>query len=152
SDGRGRILEHHLAPVFSRRTHMPIYTQATRAASVRTALGADELLLARLQGTEAISELFHFRLEMLARSPASFDAVLGEPATVRLTVPGCPERHVNGIISSLEQGPRLQGPEGVATFVRYRAELVPAMWLCGLRQQSRVFQNMTVPQILHQVL
>ncbi|MFO0840785.1 MAG: type VI secretion system tip protein TssI/VgrG [Gemmataceae bacterium] len=131
---------------------MPSYTQANQPLAIDTPLGTDKLLLTRVEGTEAISDLFRFHLDCLALAPVPFDDLLGKPATVRLTIPGCPQRYVNGILSSLEQGHQLQGPGGGATFYRYRAELVPRMWLCGLRQQSRVFQEVTVPDILRAVL
>src|SRR5262249_28858705 len=84
--------------------------------------------------------------------PVSFDDLLGKPATVRMTIPGCPQRHVNGIISALEQGQQVRGPMGGVTFTRYTAELVPSLWLCGLRQQCRMFQELTVPDIVQQLL
>src|SRR5208282_5781297 len=38
------------------------------------------------------------------------------------------------------------------TFVKYRAELVPKLWLLTKNVQSRIFQHLSVPDILHQVL
>jgi type VI secretion system secreted protein VgrG len=131
---------------------MPSYTQANQPLAIKTPLGADKLLLARLVGTEAISRLYHFQLDCLAPEPISFDDLLGKPATVRLTVPGCPQRYVNGIVCAMEEGNQSQGPAGAAAFYRYRVELVPRLWLCGLRRQSRVFQDKAVPDILQTVL
>src|SRR5262249_26338979 len=75
-------------------------------------------------------------------------SLLGQSATVRLDVPGCPRRHLNGILRSLTQGGQVTDTQGRATFTRYRAELVPKLWLLSRRVQSRVFQRSTVPDIL----
>jgi type VI secretion system secreted protein VgrG len=131
---------------------MATYTQANQPLALTTPLGADALLLARLEGTEALSNPFQFRLSLLAQAPVSFDALLGQPATVRLTVPGSPQRFVNGILAGLEEGHTVQGAQGGVTFFEYEAELVPALWLLGHRAQSRVFQGLAVPDILKQVL
>src|SRR5262245_16862566 len=127
------------------------FTQANRSMAVTSPLGDDALLLARLEGEEGLSRPFRFRLELLAEKPVSFDALMGKPATVRLDVPGCPRRLVNGIISRLTQAGEATASQGLATFIRYRAELVPKLWLLSRRAGSRIFQRMTVPEILAQV-
>jgi len=42
--------------------------------------------------------------------------------------------------------------KGTATFIRYRAELVPAVWLMTRRRRSRIFQDMSIPDIVKAVL
>ena len=36
--------------------------------------------------------------------------------------------------------------------MHFRAELVPKLWLLTKKVQSRIFQHLSVPDILHQVL
>jgi type VI secretion system secreted protein VgrG len=127
---------------------MAKYTQATRLLAVATPLGADALLLTGFTGREGISRLFQFELELLAENNQDipFDKLLGQPAAVRLALAGNKNRFISGIISRLSQGTRDQ------TFTRYRMEIVPQLWLLTRRAQSRVFQKLSVPDILKKVL
>ena len=133
---------------------MGIYTQANRPIAVSTPLGPDTLLLISVAGEEALSALFRFELEMLALADDSvpFDQVLGQSVTVTLTLPDDSTRPINGIVSSFCQEEAVAGPQGRSTFIRYHAELVPRLWLLTKNFQSRIFQQMTIPDILKQVL
>ncbi len=133
---------------------MGIYTQANRPISVSTPLGPDTLLLISVAGEEALSALFRFELEMLAIAHDSvpFDQVLGQSVTVTLVLPDGSTRPINGIVSSFCQAEVVAGPQGRSTFIRYHAELVPRLWLLTKTFQSRIFQQMTIPDILKQVL
>ena len=68
---------------------MPSYTQAGRPISVTTPLGQDVLLLEAFSGTEAISSLFRYRLNLLAEADTvvAFDRILGQKVT-RYARPG----------------------------------------------------------------
>jgi type VI secretion system secreted protein VgrG len=127
---------------------MPMYTQANRPIKVITPLGQDVLLLQAFQTHEGLSELFSFRLEMLAmhRSPVAFDRLIGQNVTVELDLPDRGHRHFNGVVKQFTQSGRDE------TFTHYQAEVVPQFWLCTRKAQSRIFQNLTVPDILKQVL
>lgn len=128
------------------------YSQEGRALSLSTPLGPDALLLERLSGTEALSRPFELKLGLLAEKPVDFGLVVGRPATVTLTLGNGTLRYFNGIIRRFRQGEWIAGPTGVDTFLRYRAELVPALWLLSRRVQSRIFQQKSVPDILKTVL
>lgn len=129
-------------------------TQAGRLLALSTPLGADNLLLERIRGEEAISELFRFDLDVLclADAPVAFDALLGQPANVKVMLPDGTFRFFNGIVSRLAQGDYVAGPNGVNTFVRYHLEVVPQLWLASLSHKSRIFQTLSVLDILKQVL
>lgn len=103
--------------------------------------------LVSFHGREAISELFRFDLELIAArgTVASFNQVLGQPATVTIQGPGGVVRHVNGLVARFSQ---LDEDEDYAHF---RAELVPRFWLWTRRVQSRVFQQQSTPEILQSV-
>src|SRR5262245_52348635 len=124
---------------------MATYTQSGRPLSIATNLEADALLLAGCSGREGVSQLFRYELDLLAEDPVDFADVLGKPATVTLSLPNYSSRFFSGIISRLRQGGRSSGP---ATFLNYRAILVPALWLLRKRVQSRVFQFLSVADIL----
>jgi type VI secretion system secreted protein VgrG len=127
---------------------MANYTQETRPMAVTTPLGKDVLLLVGFAGQEAISHLFDFQLDLIAENQTdiSFDQLLGQKVAVRLTLPEGKEGHFSGICSRFSQGQRDE------TFTHYRMEVVPQFWLLTRRVQSRIFQHMSVPDILKKVL
>jgi type VI secretion system secreted protein VgrG len=127
---------------------MATYLQADRPMAVFTPLQADALLLVGLRGEEGLSRLFSFRLELLAEDAhkVAFDKLLGNRVTVRLKLLDDRERYWSGIcseVSEIGQGP---------VFTEYRLEMVPQLWLLTRRAQSRIFQSLTVPDILKKVL
>ena len=131
---------------------MPTYTQANRPLAVTTPLGEDILLLTGFRGHEAISQLFSFQLDLLAEgeSEIRFDGIMGQNVTVELRLAGEEKRYLNGIVKRFTQGAR---DETFAhTFVRFRAELVPKLWLLTKKVRSRIFQHLSVPDILREVL
>ena len=132
---------------------MPTYSQAGRLIAVTTPLGADKLLLEKLRSEEAVSEPFRLSLEVLClRSDAfDFDALLGQPVTAKVELPDASFRYHNGIVAEVEEADQKQGSDGVQMF-RYRLAVVPKLWLLGLNRQSRLFQQMAVPDILKKVL
>jgi type VI secretion system secreted protein VgrG len=119
----------------------------SRPLQITTPLGPDALLLTGFSGREAISELYAFQLELLAenKTDIAFDKLLGQPIAVSLVLPKGKQRYFTGICSRLSQGKR------DATYTRYRMEMVPQVWVFTRRLQSRIFQQMTVPEILKKV-
>jgi len=59
---------------------------------------------------------------------------------------GTTTRRIYGMISSFQM------MEKVGDFIRCRATLVPRLWKLGLTQESRVFQNVDIQEIVEQVL
>jgi type VI secretion system secreted protein VgrG len=125
------------------------YTQANRPLEATTPLGKDVLLLVGVTGHEEISKLFNFRLELLAEKTATvaFDKLLGQKVTVKLQLPDKGKyRYFNGICNRVSQG------EQDEDFTAYSLEIVPQFWLLTRRAQSRIFQHISVPDILKKVL
>src|SRR5262245_27283722 len=131
---------------------MANFTQQQRPLAVQTPLGADALLLEKFTGTEAVSEPFQFDVDMFAPEPVTFSKLVGQPMTLRIDLPGGSKRYINGIVSRLVQRGRVHAPDKKTQLYRYRADLVPALWLLRRRVQSRIFQHLSVPDILHAVL
>src|SRR6266404_691697 len=129
---------------------MPTYTQDNRPLSVKTPLGKDVLLLVGITSHEAISQLFTFRLDLLAEdaSKVKFEKLLGQKITVVLKLPNEKERYFNGICNRISQGGRSEGE----VFTSYHLEIVPQFWFLTRRSQSRIFQHVSVPDILKKVL
>ena len=66
---------------------MATYVQADRLLQVTTPLGKDQLLLIGLNGTESISSLYRFQLELIAENQTEtpFDKLLGKKITASYT-------------------------------------------------------------------
>jgi type VI secretion system secreted protein VgrG len=127
---------------------MANYTQESRPMAVSTSLGKDVLLLVGFTAKEAISQLFDIQLDLIAenKTDVSFDKLLGEKVAIGLKLPDGKERYFSGICSRFSQGRRDD------TFTHYRMEVVPQFWLLTRRVQSRIFQHLSVPDILKKVL
>ena len=127
---------------------MADYIQAERAMKVTTPLGPDVLLLVGFQGHEAISQPFSFHLDLLAanKNKVEFDKILGQKVTVRVALAKEEKRFLNGICSRISQGERDEH------FTVFRMEIVPQAWLLTRIAQSRIFQHITVPDILKKIL
>jgi type VI secretion system secreted protein VgrG len=127
---------------------MADYVQADRHISATTPLGTDVLLLRGFSGSEAISQLFHFQLDMAAVNGTAvpFDQLLGQKITVKLALPEGQTRYFSGICS------RVGEDQPDATFTQYRLVVVPQFWFLTRIAQSRIFQQVSVPEILQQVL
>jgi len=121
------------------------FTQAGRALRIDTPLGPDALLLRSVSGQEAISQLFHFQLELLSEDDSiSFDAIVGKSVTLHIQTLDS-ERGLNGFISRFSQGGRDE------RFTYYRAEMVPWLWFLTRTADCRIFQKMTAPDIIKKI-
>ena len=129
-------------------------TQEGRLLKLTTPLADDFLLIKRIRADEGISQLFRYDLEMLheeedlGEEPTLVDPqqLLGQKMTVAVRQADGAERFFNGICVDFTQGNRNE------RFSKYRAEIVPHFWLLTQNSQSRIFQNMSVPEILAKVL
>jgi type VI secretion system secreted protein VgrG len=123
------------------------FTQGQRFIAVDTPLGADRLLLRTFSGSEGISKLFQFQLDMLSEDfDISFDAIVGQQVTVSVKLAdGSSERYFNGYVSRFAQLP------GEDRLARYQADVVPWMWFLTRTADCRIFQNKNVPDIVQQV-
>jgi type VI secretion system secreted protein VgrG len=124
------------------------FIQQNHIFKIHTPLGPDVLLLEGFSGHEALSGLFRFHLDLIAENQhtIAFDKLLGQKASVELQLPEGDSRYFHGILSGFSQGGRN------LRFTRYAAELVPQFWLLTRQVRSRIFQQMSVKDILTQVL
>lgn len=124
--------------------------QTIRSANVASfffaveGVGDSALNVIGFKGTEALSELFHFDVELCSKDPAIDTAkLLGKPC--RLLIEGGIVRYVDGMVMSFART-----GEGT-TVTYYAAEIVPVHWLLSQRHATRAYQRKTVPQIIEQV-
>src|ERR1041385_6259531 len=130
------------------RGTMPTYGQADRPIAITTLLGKDVLLLNGFRGHETISQLFVFQLDLLAEATADikFDKILGQNVTLEMPLVNEDNAYLNRIIRRFSQGGRTD-----ADFIHYTAELVPKIWMLTKSIRSRIFQHLSIPDILKKV-
>ena len=120
---------------------MPLATLALPVDGVQL-----RLPIVALDGREALSSLFEFDLTLLADDASLDDVdVTGERVTLELDY-GARSRTIHGIVRSFEKG---ESTEFVST---YRVTLSPSAYLLALREDCRVFQGRTAPEIIESVV
>src|SRR5437867_3999028 len=122
------------------------YTQENKLIAIDTPLGQDVLLLQGFTGQEGISRPFSYQLNLLSEhSAVSFERIVGQRVTIRIALADDGERYINGFVSRFAQS----GSD--ARFTHYRAEVVPWLWFLTRTTDCRIFQNMTVPDIITKI-
>jgi type VI secretion system secreted protein VgrG len=124
------------------------YTQTDRPLKITTPLGQDVLLIREFRGHEDISHLFNFEINLIAdlAKDVRFDNIIGQSVTVEMRLLDGDKRYFNGIVRRFRQGARDEN------FLHFRAQIVPKLWLLTKKVRSRIFQHLTVPDMLKQVL
>lgn len=109
-------------------------------------LAPDTFQVVRFRGTEGLSQLFQFSFELLSTDPdIDFAQIVNKPATFTMMREGEPTP-INGIVTDFSLAGRTKD------HIRYRATLQPTLWRLSLSYRSRIFQEMTVEEILRRVL
>ncbi|MFD1881579.1 type VI secretion system Vgr family protein [Paracoccus pacificus] len=122
------------------------FKQVERLGRLTTQLGPDVLALLRFDGSDHLNDLFEYRVEALAATDdLDFDALIGTHATVEIEAHQV-MRPFDGIVTSARWAG--VGENGH----RYDLTLRPWFWLAGQRRNQRIFHNMTVVQILQELL
>ena len=125
---------------------MPTYVQDNRPFTVSTPLGKDVFLLAGIEGQEAMSSPYFYRLDLRSENPSiDCKGLLRKPIGVTLlSTHG--ERLIHGLCRRFVQLGRDSELTG------YYAEIVPAIWFLSLSRDCRIFQEKTALEIVQQVL
>jgi len=122
------------------------YTQENRLLAIDTPLGSDVLLLQEFTAHERISRLFHYHLDVLSdKKSISFKDIVGKNVTVRVLLADGSEQYFNGFVSRFGQG------SSSVKFTRYHMEVVPWLWFLTRNADCRIFQHMTIPDIIQKV-
>lgn len=120
--------------------------QSERAIQVITPLDEDVLLFHRMTATESLGRLFQFELDLLSKDPnIDFNQLLGQNVTVQLELPDDKTRYFNGFVSRFSQEGNFDD------FNAYRMTLHPWLWFLTRTADCRIFQEMTVPDIIKKV-
>ena len=119
---------------------------STSLFTLTTPLGADKLLLKGFRGSEGISRLFRFDLDLLSQDPnIDFTQIIGKNVSIAITQADGTPRYLNGYISRFGQG----GSD--ENFTAYFAEMVPWLWFLTRDANCRIFQSMSIPDIITKV-
>lgn len=117
----------------------------TRHATVTTPASA-ELLLTKMHGREALSQLFTYELELVSESfNIKSEELLGKSVTVHMETVGKELRHFNGICSHFA----FAGSRG--RYAAYRATLRPWFWLMSQFSGNTLYKDITVPELVLQL-
>lgn len=102
--------------------------------------------VASFVGQEEISRLPRFEINLISEDPAiDFSSIVNKPASFWMMRDEGPV-YFNGIVIHFEQLGRAKDEYA------YQAILVPRLWWLTLNHQSRIFQEMTVQEIIQMVL
>jgi type VI secretion system secreted protein VgrG len=116
-----------------------------RFATITTPLG-DALLLGHMTGHESLGELFSYELELISEDPNLDETeLLGQSATINVSLAQGKTRYFNGIVASFGYA----GTNG--RYFTYHATLRPWLWLLSQASDCRIFQHMSVPDVVSQV-
>jgi type VI secretion system secreted protein VgrG len=108
---------------------------------------ADRLLPLTLSGSEQLSQCFRYQLDCLSGDVGiELKTLLGLPVEVGVLTADGSRKPVSGVVTSA----RTVGSDG--GFVKLALTIEPGLALFGLRRTSRVFQDLSVPEIVQQVV
>jgi type VI secretion system secreted protein VgrG len=117
-----------------------------RVMEIVTPLGDDVLLFHQMSAREEMSRLFEYRLQLLSpKEDVNLDEILGKNVTIKLGLPDDETRYFNGYVTRFALG----GKQG--RYSRYIATVRPWLWFLTRTSDCRIFQEMTVPDIIKSV-
>lgn len=114
----------------------------------------EEVVIHSLRATEGLSQLFTFELDLLHDEEEGGyeaftitpDQVLNKPMSVAANQRDGANRYFHGICTRFSQGSRDE------RFSKYRAVVRPQVWLLTQSSHNRIFQNLSIPDVLTKVL
>ena len=111
-----------------------------------TPLGDGVLLFHQMSAREEMSRLFEYRLQLLSpKEDVNLDEILGKNVTIKLGLPDDETRYFNGYVTRFALG----GKYG--RYQRHVATVRPWLWFLTRTSDCRIFQEMTVPDIIKSV-
>ncbi|HKC57491.1 MAG TPA: type VI secretion system tip protein TssI/VgrG, partial [Vicinamibacterales bacterium] len=117
-----------------------------RVMDIATPLGDGVLLFHGMRGREELGRISEYHLDLLSdNGEVDVDAILGKNVTIKLALPDDSTRHFNGFVTRFAQG------EMHGRYYQYTAVVHPWLWYLTRTADCRIFQEMTVPDILKKV-
>ncbi len=113
---------------------------------IATSLGEDVLLLRSMNGIERLGRPFQYELVLLSENHSiSYKDIVGQNVTVAVDKGDKEPRYFNGFVARFSQ------TRYERKLAEYRATVVPWLWFLTRSADCRIFQNLTIPDILKQV-
>jgi len=117
-----------------------------RAMEITTPVGDDVLLFYGMHAREELGRLSEYQLDLLSqKKDINPDDLLGKSVTVKIELPDESTRFFNGFVTRFAQGGT------VGRYNRYSAFVNPWLWFLTRTTDCRIFQEMTVPDIVKKV-
>jgi type VI secretion system secreted protein VgrG len=105
------------------------------------------------EGVDEISKPYHFTIRLKAEDAATDPAALVKKrARLMMLTREKKECYFNGIVGEAALEGRAEVKDAAENYAIYSVELFPLFWLLNFRRQSRLFQKMSVPDIVSDVL
>jgi type VI secretion system secreted protein VgrG len=113
---------------------------------ITTPLGHDVLLFHKMHAREELGRVGECRLELLSlKKDIKLDEILGKAVTLEVMLQDDSSRYFNGYVTRFSTG----GTHG--KYYRYYATVHPWLWFLSRTSDCRIFQEMTVPDIIKKV-
>lgn len=125
---------------------LPLATNVARFHFETADLAPEVFEVAHFKGTEGISQLYHFEIDLFSQDPAiDFSSVVAKPATFFMTR-GMTRVPIHGQVADFIQLGQTRN------HTAYRVVLVPTLWRLTHKFRSKIFQRLTVEEIITEVL
>lgn len=114
-----------------------------------TPLPKDKLIFNRMTGTEEMSRLFEFEIDLYRPyedGPVDASQILGKEMTVELESDSGGTRYFSGVTTQFKHTGGV-----VNRFISYRAVVRPWFWLLSLSSDCKIFQDKSVVDIIKAV-
>ena len=127
---------------------MADFSQNNSPIQLMLPLAPDTLLATRLTGWEELNRGYHLTVEALAKKGTRipFGHLLGQPGTVLVTVAGWADRYFTGVVFSIQK------KRADNDFDHYTLVIRPALDRLAHTQRTRLFQDQSALEIIHQLL
>jgi len=121
-------------------------SQETRLLNLTTPLGDNVLVLTAFRGHDEMSRLFHYELDMIAdKTDIAAADIVGKNVTFSVERADGSRRYFNGFVSEFVAGDLEDDRQN------YSAVVVPWLWFLTQTADCRIFQTMTVVQIIEKI-
>ena len=99
-----------------------------------------------MHGREELGRISEFQVDLLSpKKSINVDDILGKNVTIKLVQPDDNVRYFNGIVCRVSQGGML------GRYYKYSATVRSWLWLLTRTTDCKIFQDMTVPDIIKKV-
>ena len=117
-----------------------------RSIKLSTWLPDEALVLEHAHLREDLGRPFEFQLDLLSKTfDVDLGGVLAKPMVISVDLPAGGTRYFNGLVSQFTLA------EQHGEYRRYHATLRPWLWLLSRTANSKIFQNLTVPDVVKAV-